>query len=315
MTSFVIKTRENDVVGIETFDPVTLLLILQRHTGVRFVRKRSMLTVKQLKQRKVFEVTLSESRFYKKWQTSAVIWEISGLSDSPLRRSYLHLKFVFPQVMSSPFHIMLMFNKLLSIKYLLPIDKKFIGTQSKVLSTTYVNFVLIPLTIKEDTTHLTLSPLNPKIFKKIIWALKGDWNSFDIRLHLRGGSRGRVQGLRTPPSPPAEMTCGFLIQLVFCQKKLCGLLVLKQSKRRVHPLLKKILDPPLHLCSCQKVGAVGDSSTRHFNQRTKAAFRTERKEAKTIAVILRAAIVCRLPLLLFLGQFPIMFFQIHTLTV
>ena len=32
---------------------------------------------------------------------------------------------------------------------------------------------------------------------------------------IRGGSRGRVQGVRTPP----EMTCGFLIQLVFCQKK------------------------------------------------------------------------------------------------
>ena len=32
----------------------------------------------------------------------------------------------------------------------------------------------------------------------------------------RGGSRGRVQGVR-PPSP--EMTCGFLIQLVFCKKK------------------------------------------------------------------------------------------------
>ena len=31
----------------------------------------------------------------------------------------------------------------------------------------------------------------------------------------RGGSRGRVQGVRTPP----EMTCGFLIQLVFCKKK------------------------------------------------------------------------------------------------
>ena len=29
------------------------------------------------------------------------------------------------------------------------------------------------------------------------------------------------------------------------KKKLCGLLVLKYSKRRVHPLLKKILDPPL----------------------------------------------------------------------
>ena len=30
----------------------------------------------------------------------------------------------------------------------------------------------------------------------------------------RGGSRGRVQGV---------MTYGFLIQLVFCKKKLCGL--------------------------------------------------------------------------------------------
>ena len=34
----------------------------------------------------------------------------------------------------------------------------------------------------------------------------------------RGGSRGRVQGVRPPPTPP-EMTCGFLIQLVFCKKK------------------------------------------------------------------------------------------------
>ena len=33
----------------------------------------------------------------------------------------------------------------------------------------------------------------------------------------RGGSRGWVQGVRIPPPP--EMTCGFLIQLVFCKKK------------------------------------------------------------------------------------------------
>ena len=31
----------------------------------------------------------------------------------------------------------------------------------------------------------------------------------------RGGSRGRVQGVHTP----LEMTSGFVIQLVFCQKK------------------------------------------------------------------------------------------------
>ena len=33
----------------------------------------------------------------------------------------------------------------------------------------------------------------------------------------RGRSRGRVQGVRTPPPSP-EMTCGFLIQLVFFKK-------------------------------------------------------------------------------------------------
>ena len=67
----------------------------------------------------------------------------------------------------------------------------------------------------------------------------------------RGGSRGGCRGCGgggggggrggppPPPPPPPEMTCSFLIQLVFCQKKLCGLLVLKQSKRRVQPPPKK----------------------------------------------------------------------------
>ena len=36
-----------------------------------------MLTVRQLKQRKIFEISLSESRIYKKWQTLAITWEIS----------------------------------------------------------------------------------------------------------------------------------------------------------------------------------------------------------------------------------------------
>ena len=38
------------------------------------------------------------------------------------------------------------------------------------------------------------------------------------RTLFRGGSRGRVQGVRPPPLP-LEMTCGFVIQLVFCKKK------------------------------------------------------------------------------------------------
>ena len=37
--------------------------------------------------------------------------------------------------------------------------------------------------------------------------------------------------------------CGFLIQLVFCKKKTMWFIGV--GKRRVHPLLKKILDPPL----------------------------------------------------------------------
>ena len=37
-------------------------------------------------------------------------------------------------------------------------------------------------------------------------------------IDTRGGSRGRVQGVRILPPPPPEMTYGFLIQLVFCKK-------------------------------------------------------------------------------------------------
>ena len=36
-----------------------------------------------------------------------------------------------------------------------------------------------------------------------------------VESNFRGGSRGRAQGVHTHP----EMTSGFLIQLVFCQKK------------------------------------------------------------------------------------------------
>ena len=54
------------------------------------------------------------------------------------------------------------------------------------------------------------------------------WYFPKVRTHaesgadLGGGCRGCA-----PPLPTYEMTCGFLIQLVFCKKKLCGLLVLK----------------------------------------------------------------------------------------
>ena len=57
-----------------------------------------------------------------------------------------------------------------------------------------------------------------------------------INLHKhRGGSRGRVQGVRTPPP---EMTCGFLIQLVFCGKKKWFIGVEFEQETSA-PLLKK----------------------------------------------------------------------------
>ena len=56
----------------------------------------------------------------------------------------------------------------------------------------------------------------------------------------RGGSRGRVQGVRTPP----EMTCGFLIQLVFCQKKMWFIGVEVEQETSAPPP-KKILYQPL----------------------------------------------------------------------
>ena len=56
-------------------------------------------------------------------------------------------------------------------------------------------------------------------------------NGWEVRGRTsRGGSKGRVQGVRTPP-PPSEMTCGFLIQLVMSGHQL------------VEPLLSGALPP------------------------------------------------------------------------
>ena len=86
------------------------------------------------------------------------------------------------------------------------------------------------------------------------------WHTCLDSCECRGGSRGRVQGVRTPPWDYLRFsyTTGILPK-----NKLCGLLVLKWSKRRAHPLLKKILHPPLEcmtisffLC-CGRVGGWG----------------------------------------------------------
>ena len=61
----------------------------------------------------------------------------------------------------------------------------------------------------------------------------------------RDGSRERVQGVRNP-SPPPEMTCGFLIQLLFCKKKKTMWFIGVEVERETSaPPPKKILDPPV----------------------------------------------------------------------
>ena len=76
------KTREKDGVGIVTFD-LTGLLATNHIIAYITMAYRSLwgnvrlLTIKLLKQRKIFEISLSDSRIYKKWQTSAITREIS----------------------------------------------------------------------------------------------------------------------------------------------------------------------------------------------------------------------------------------------
>ena len=77
------------------------------------------------------------------------------------------------------------------------------------------------------------------------------WKSKNLRLsslmlweRFKGGSRGRVQWC-SPPPPPPEMTCGFLIQPVFCQKKTMWFIGVEVEQETSAPPLEKILDPPL----------------------------------------------------------------------
>ena len=64
----------------------------------------------------------------------------------------------------------------------------------------------------------------------------------------RGGSWGWVPGVGTPPPPSRCKTCGFLIQLVFCKKKIKAILLfigVEVEQETSTPPPKKILDPPL----------------------------------------------------------------------
>ena len=46
-------------------------------------------------------------------------------------------------------------------------------------------------------------------------------------------------------TPRPEMTCGFLIQLVFCTKKTMWFIGVEVEQETSAPLLKTIRDPPL----------------------------------------------------------------------
>ena len=59
---------------------------------------------------------------------------------------------------------------------------------------------------------------------------------------LGGGCRGC-----TPPPPSLKMTCGFLIQLVFCKKKTVWFIGAEVQQETSAPPPKKILDLSLLL--------------------------------------------------------------------
>ena len=72
----------------------------------------------------------------------------------------------------------------------------------------------------------------------IIYALGSVHTKFGVWIKGRGRSSGRVQGVRTPLWDDLRFSNATDI-LKKKKKKLCGLLLLTWSKRRVHPLLKK----------------------------------------------------------------------------
>ena len=79
--------------------------------------------------------------------------------------------------------------------------------------------------VRTQEKILKISCVRCHFVKFNIYIFSGFFKKFSLVLvpgvDLGGGCRGCA--------PPPKMTCGFLIQLVFCKKikKLCGLLVLK----------------------------------------------------------------------------------------
>ena len=87
-------------------------------------------------------------------------------------------------------------------------------------------------------------------------------SSVQCMIQCSGGSRGRVQGVRTSPSPPLEMTCSFLIQLVFTSGHQSVTPFLSGA-----PLLTKILDLPLqwNLFVCCLLPAIPSRTSERYS--------------------------------------------------
>ena len=68
-------------------------------------------------------------------------------------------------------------------------------------------------------------------------------NNIYIYIYTRG-DLGEDAGGAHPPPP--EITCGFLIQPVFCQKKTMRFIAVEVELETSAPPPKKILDPPLY---------------------------------------------------------------------
>ena len=80
---------------------------------------------------------------------------------------------------------------------------------------TLLNFMITPEGLEDQLLGIVVARERPE--------LEEEKNALIIQsaenkryCWLRGGSRGRVQGVRTPS--PSEMTCGFLIQLVILSR-------------------------------------------------------------------------------------------------
>jgi len=94
---------------------------------------------------------------------------------------------------------------------------------SSLNTSTVVGLNMIPNRVVKEFAH-ELAPVIMDIYN---WSLVEEYAPGLLKSSLvihylkspRGGSRERVQGVCTPHPPPHEMTCSFLIQLVFCKKK------------------------------------------------------------------------------------------------